>query len=185
MIPALFLDRDGVIIENKINYVRSIDDITFFDQALLALKRLKSSNLKIFLVTNQSAVGRGIISLSTAVEINHYVFETIQKHDGRIDEVFMCPHAPKDNCYCRKPRPGMILEAAEKHNVDLAQSILIGDALSDLGAGKASGIKNLILLLTGRGQQQLLLPESEKYRPFLVLPDLLSAVDYVENLCHF
>ena len=184
MIPALFLDRDGVIIENKSNYVRSVDDITFYAQALQALKQLKHSDLKIFLVTNQSAVGRGIISLSTAAEINHHVLEIIQKNDGRIDEVFMCPHAPKENCQCRKPRPGMILEAAEKYCLDLTRSILIGDALSDLGAGKAAGINTLILLLTGRGQQQLSLPESEKYRPFKVLPNLLSAVGYLKNTCH-
>ena len=184
MIPALFLDRDGVIIENKSDYVRALDDITFYDQALLALKQFSHSQLKIFLVTNQSAVGRGIISLSTAAAINGHVLKTIRKCGGRIDEIFMCPHAPEDNCNCRKPRPGMILDAAEKHNIDLEHSILIGDALSDLGAGKAAGIKNLILLLTGRGQQQLLLPESEKYRPFLVLPNLLSAVGYLMDNHH-
>lgn len=156
--PALFLDRDGVIIENRANYVRAWSDVEIYPQALRALARIRAVPHKIILVTNQSAVGRGIITLEQARLINEQLLEVIRRENGRVDAVYMCPHAPADQCTCRKPKPGLLLQAAHNHHIDLTQSIMIGDAVTDLQAGQAAGCRQLIMLRTGRGQTQANLP---------------------------
>lgn len=154
MFPAIFLDRDGVIIENRSAYVRAWSDVAIFGQALSALAKIKDSPYKIIIVTNQSAVGRGIITYETAVEINNRLMEVITQTGGRIDQFYICPHAPQDNCDCRKPKPGLILQAAKDHNLDLSRSIMIGDALSDIRAAQASAVSRMALVLTGLGTKQ-------------------------------
>ncbi|MCP4426381.1 MAG: HAD family hydrolase [Chloroflexi bacterium] len=174
--PALFLDRDGVIIENRANYVRSWADVEIFPQAIVALARIRRSPYKIFLVTNQSAVGRGIITLETAQAINDRLVKMIEGKNGRVDAVYMCPHAPGDNCSCRKPKPGLLLQAAANHAIDLSRSIMIGDALTDLAAGKAAGVAQTILLRTGRGNVQAQLPQAAQYAPFPIYDTLTDAL---------
>ncbi len=123
MQPAIFLDRDGVIIENIPTYVRSYDDVKFIPQSIDALVKASSSPYKIVFITNQSAVGRGIISAAQAWAINDYVVEHIVNAGGRVDGTFMCPHDPLEGCYCRKPKPGLILQAAEDLDIDLQTSV--------------------------------------------------------------
>ena len=176
MFPAIFLDRDGVIIENRPEYVRSWEDVFIYPQALSALAQASRSRYKIILVTNQSAIGRGIISFQTGVEINDRLVNIIQAAGGRIDGVFMCPHAPEENCDCRKPRPGLFLQAAQALSLDLENSIMIGDALTDLQAAQAAGITRAILVRTGRGAEQALLPEAIQAGPFSVCADLAEAL---------
>lgn len=177
MQPALFLDRDGVIIENRQDYVRSWTDVTFYPQALGALAKIKSSQHKIFIITNQSVVGRGLISQDAAREINERLVKEIQFSGGRIDGVFMCPHAPQDNCNCRKPQPGLLLDAASMHSIDLQNSILIGDALSDILAGQQAGIPRNVLVLTGRGLVQSTLPLASQIPEFLTYENLFDALE--------
>ncbi|MBE9475254.1 MAG: HAD family hydrolase [Chloroflexi bacterium] len=176
MNPALFLDRDGVIIENRSNYVRTWSDVSIYPQAVRALEKIEASEYKIFILTNQSVVGRGIISHSTADKINKRLVEEIESAGGRVDGVFMCPHTPDENCPCRKPKPGMILEAAASSQLDLSKSILIGDALSDIIAGQTAGIGQNVLVYTGRGLAQSKLPSASQIPPFLVFEDLLAAL---------
>jgi D-glycero-D-manno-heptose 1,7-bisphosphate phosphatase len=183
MVPALFLDRDGVIIENREQYVRSLSDVVFYPTALLALAKIRPSPFKIILVTNQAVVGRGIISVETADGINLAVQKTVREAGGRIDAVFMCPHTPADGCACRKPRPGLLLQAAESLSLDLPRSILIGDALDDLSAGHAAGVSDLILLRTGRGLAQLKQPAAARLSfPFRVFDSLLDAIQNLPQL---
>ncbi len=176
MFPAIFLDRDGVIIENCSNYVRSWADVDIYPQALEALARLKDSPYKIVLVTNQSVVGRGLISRNMADDINERLVRIIERAGGRVDGVFMCPHAPADSCNCRKPKPGLILNAAEELSIDLNYSFMIGDALTDIAAGHAAQVKTIALVRTGRGEAQLLKTEAKDLRQFLVYEDLTEAV---------
>jgi D-glycero-D-manno-heptose 1,7-bisphosphate phosphatase len=177
MFPAVFLDRDGVIIENVDTYVRSWAEVVFLPSALAALQKLGGSPYKIVLVTNQSAVGRGLISLSEARQISQRIVAVITDAGGRVDGVFMCPHAPQEACTCRKPLPGLILQAAEALSIDLSRSVMIGDALSDIQAGQAAGIHCCILVRTGRGAAQLHLPQAASLPPFQVSRDLESALD--------
>ena len=106
MNPAVFLDRDGVIIQNCKNYVRDWKDVEFLPNALKALKQLSQTQYKIIIVTNQSAIGRGIITMVQAEAINQRIIEEITLAGGRVDGLFICPHAPEDHCFCRKPQPG-------------------------------------------------------------------------------
>lgn len=174
--PALFLDRDGVFMENREQYVRSWQDVAFFPQALEALARIGCVPHKIIVVTNQSAVGRGIISLETAVSLNNRILDVVRSHNGRIDAAYICPDPPGVNSPCRKPRPGMLLQAAQEHNIDLGRSIMIGDALTDIAAGQAAGVKTTALLLTGRGQAQYALTKKSRLESFLVFDTLNDAL---------
>jgi D-glycero-D-manno-heptose 1,7-bisphosphate phosphatase len=177
MLPALFLDRDGVIIENRERYVRSLTDVAYYPTALLALAKIQPFPYKVVIVTNQSAVGRGMITLETAERINLEIQKTVVQAGGRIDAIFTCPHAPADGCACRKPKPGLLLQAAESLSLDLPRSILMGDALDDLSAGHAAGVGKLILLRTGRGSAQLELPAAARLSfPFKVFDSLFDAI---------
>jgi D-glycero-D-manno-heptose 1,7-bisphosphate phosphatase len=176
MYPALFLDRDGVIVENRPNYIRSWADIHIFPQALEALVKVRIAPYKLIIVTNQSAVGRGLISLSEAEAINQRLVNEIEAAGGRIDAVLMCPHAPEEDCTCRKPRPGLLHQAAELFSIDLRESILIGDALSDLLAGQAAGVQKTVLVRTGRGADQVGLANTVPLRPYLVYNTLAQAL---------
>jgi D-glycero-D-manno-heptose 1,7-bisphosphate phosphatase len=176
MQAAIFLDRDGVIIENRPNYVRSWNDVLFYQHSLSALAKISKSHFKIVIVTNQSAVGRGILPLSAARKINQRLVDVIEEAGGRIDGVFMCPHAPEDGCDCRKPEPGLLLRAAQNLSLDLGRSIIIGDAVSDLLAGQNAGVLTRILLKSGRGQEQYKLSHSMQLDPFLVYETLADAL---------
>ncbi|CUS03396.2 D,D-heptose 1,7-bisphosphate phosphatase [Candidatus Promineifilum breve] len=176
--PALFLDRDGVIIENCSNYVRSWADVAIFPQAVAALAAVRDCPYRIVLVTNQSAVGRGLISQATAEAINDRLLAHVRAAGGRIDAVYMCPHGPDDGCDCRKPLPGLLLRAAEELDIDLSRSVMIGDALSDVMAGQAAGAR-AVLLRTGRGGDQERLPGAADLPPFLVYDTLADALPAV------
>lgn len=182
MFPAIILDRDGVIIENRSNYVRSWEDVHIYPQALRALASIKGSQYKIAIVTNQSVVGRGLITMERANEINDRIVAEINKHGGRVNGVYMCPHAPQDNCACRKPQPGLLQNAARELSLDLSRSIMIGDALSDLQAGQLAGVNRTILVLTGRGPEQVDLCKAAKLRPFQIYDTLSDALDSIINL---
>jgi D-glycero-D-manno-heptose 1,7-bisphosphate phosphatase len=171
--PAIFLDRDGVIIENRDEYVRTWGDVAIFPQAVTALQQIASLPYRIIMITNQSGVGRGAIPLGEAEAINQRLVQELAFAGGRVDGVYMCPHAPSANCPCRKPQPGMILDAARAFNLDLARSLLIGDALTDLEAGARAGIPTLALVRTGRGRR-----EESRLTPRAahVFDDLLAAV---------
>ena len=176
MTQALFLDRDGVVIENQPNYVRCLEEVLFIPEALEALNKLSRSPVKIFFVTNQSAVGRGIITLQTALEIHDHVLQVIQAAGGRVDDTFLCPHSPQDACSCRKPGPGLFMQAAERYNLDLGNSICIGDAISDLQAAENAGVGMRILVRTGRGEDQLKIAVAANLAPFLVFNSLADAI---------
>jgi D-glycero-D-manno-heptose 1,7-bisphosphate phosphatase len=173
-VPAIFLDRDGVIIENRPSYIRSLDDVAFIPGALDALVRLSRAQCKIVIVTNQSAIGRGLITQQEGYEINRFVIKRIEQAGGRVDATFICPHRPDQVCHCRKPKPGLLHEAAKALRIDLASSAIVGDALSDLQAGQAAGLSRLYLVRTGRGEMQLKLPEMDELMPFRVSDDLLG-----------
>jgi D-glycero-D-manno-heptose 1,7-bisphosphate phosphatase len=172
---AVFLDRDGVIIENRNDYVKSWEEVRFLPRAFEALIRLGRSDHVVVLITNQSAVGRGTITLDSALGINRQVIAEIVAQGGRVDASYLCPHRPDEECGCRKPAPGMLLQAAEDLGLDLTLSYVIGDAVSDIEAARAANARG-ILVLTGRGREQAALLE-EMGCP--VVADLEAAVDYI------
>ena len=176
--PAVFLDRDGVIIENRNDYIKSWDEVHFLPKVFEALRRLTQSEYALVLVTNQSAVGRGIISWEQAMEINQRVIAEIEARGGRVDASYLCPHHPDEGCACRKPAPGMLLRAAEELGLDLAHSYAIGDALSDIQAAQVAGVRG-ILVLTGRGVEQASLLGAQGLSSCPIMIDLSAAVIYI------
>jgi D-glycero-D-manno-heptose 1,7-bisphosphate phosphatase len=175
MQPAVFLDRDGVLIENRADYVREWSHVTLLPGTVEALEGFHAKGLKIIVVTNQAAVGRGLISFDTAQEINDRLVKTIMENGGWIDAVYMCPHQPLDRCTCRKPQPGMLLQAARELSLDLGSSWMVGDAWSDLLAGQSAGLQGTIMVRTGRGAGQLLEAQPADVTSFIVCDDLLGA----------
>jgi histidinol-phosphate phosphatase family protein len=152
---AIFLDRDGVICENRSDYVKSWSEFQFLPEVKNSLAALSRLGLPIIVVTNQSIVNRGIVSNSVIDDIHQHMIADLAAHGGRIDRVIYCPHHPEDNCDCRKPKPGMLLQMAREMKIDLTHSYLVGDATTDLVAARQVGCRTF-LVLTGRGFQQLM-----------------------------
>ena len=184
MFPAIFLDRDGVLIENRSDYVRDWSQVRIFPEALRVLSHSAVRNYRIVIVTNQSAIGRGLISLETANEINNRLVNLIHHHGGQVDGVYMCPHKPEDDCSCRKPKPGLLLQAAKELALDLQRSWMIGDAWSDVQAGQMAGVRQGILLGTGRGREQLSQSPPGNIPSHLIFDDLplaFAAIFAIDN----
>jgi D-glycero-D-manno-heptose 1,7-bisphosphate phosphatase len=176
--PAVFLDRDGVLIENQPEYVRSWNHVEFLPGSIRATQELSASGYVIVLVTNQSVVGRGIISLEEATRINQQLVDEVAAGGGRIDATYMCPHDPGEACSCRKPRPGMLLQAAAELDLDLARSYMIGDAISDVEAGRSAGVAS-ILVRTGRGNDQARRAPPELQSSLVIVADLAAAARHI------
>lgn len=179
MFPAIFLDRDGVVIENRADYVREWSHVSFLPNAIDALSGFRREGFKIIVVTNQSAVGRGLMTLDTAQEINERLVDVIRERGGWVDGVFMCPHKPEDNCDCRKPLPGLLLQAADEFSIDLRTSWMVGDAWTDVMAGQAAGVEGTIMVRTGRGAAQLERKQPGEVRPFVICEDIFDAFNHI------
>ena len=182
MFPAIFLDRDGVLIENRPDYVRDWSHVTILPNAIDALSGFHREGFKIIIVTNQSAIGRGMMTFHDAQRINEQLVKTLQEHGGWVDGVFMCPHKPEDNCSCRKPQPGLLLQAAREFSIDLPTSWMIGDAWTDLLAGQAAGVEGTIMVRTGRGLAQLEQIPPQDVKPFTVCEDVIAAFNHIALL---
>jgi D-glycero-D-manno-heptose 1,7-bisphosphate phosphatase len=182
MFPAIFLDRDGVLIENRDDYVREWSHVTLLPNAIDALTGFHRAGFKIIIVTNQSAVGRGMMTFHEAQKINERLVKTIGEYGGWVDAVFMCPHKPEDTCICRKPQPGLLLQAAREFSIDLPASWMVGDAWTDILAGQAAGVEGSIIVRTGRGAAQLNQPQPSEIQPFHVCENILDAFHHVTLL---
>jgi len=158
MEKAVFLDRDGVIIEDA-GYVGEIERVKFIPGAGQAIRLLNENGFKVIIITNQAGVARGYFSEEAVEEINTYVQETLAKEGALIDKTYYCPHHKegvieeyRKDCYYRKPSPGMIEEAVRDFHIDLKRSFLIGDKGSDIEAGRRAGCKTI--LLAGENTQE-------------------------------
>ncbi len=176
--PTVFLDRDGVLNENRADYVRTWEQVVILPGVFDAMQRLAASSFAVVVVTNQSAVGRGLVTRETLAAINQGIVREVQRAGGRIDAVYACPHAPEDGCACRKPRPGMLVQAAQDLDLDLARSYLVGDAVSDMQAALAAGSRP-VLVRTGRGVKQALGLAVHGLHHVPVAADLHEAVDWI------
>ena len=175
---AVLIDRDGVICRNRDDYVKSWEEFVFLRGALKALTRLAHLELHIIVITNQSIINRRMVSVDVVEEIHARMVRAVETVGGRIDRVMVCPHRPDEHCACRKPQPGLLLAAAEELNLSLSQSYLIGDAESDMRAGRAVGCRRY-LVLTGRGRRQLTRCWLHGERGFAVVPNLGAAVSAI------
>lgn len=178
---AVFLDRDGTIIEDT-GYIGECNKIKFLPMVSEAIKLLNENGFKVIITTNQSGVARGYFTEETVIEINKYIQESLAKQGAFIDMVYYCPHHVEGivkeyrrECYWRKPNPGMIEEAAREHNIDLKNSFTIGDKISDTEAGHRAGCKTILLASEDplNNEKEIVMKSNH------IAPDLYQAVKWL------
>lgn len=166
------MDRDGVLIHDT-HYPHTIEDCTFYGGAFVALPLLQDAGYDLFLVINQSGIGRGLYTVADFETMNNYMNEELAKRDIVITKTYFCPHTPGDNCSCRKPKTQFIEDAVRDFHVDVANSYVIGDKATDVEMGKRAGCSS-ILVLTGHG-----LEERANAQADFVAQDVLDAAQLI------
>lgn len=153
---AVFLDRDGVINQDT-GYVSCVDDFHFIDGTIEALQILKKKGYCLVVVTNQSGIARGYFTEEQFMSLTEWMDWSLADRDVDLDGIYFCPHHPtagvgeyRQECNCRKPAPGMLLDAAKDLKIDLANSYMVGDKAGDLQAAKAAGVGHKVLVCTGK-----------------------------------
>ena len=149
---AVFLDRDGVLIEDK-HYLHRAEHVAFIPGGAAALKRLVEAGFKLFIVSNQSGVGRGFFTLADVELVNAHLTREFARQGVSFQKVYIAPEAPEQPSRGRKPSAQFLFDAREEFGLDLANSYLIGDKLSDLECGWNAGVKVCILVRTGYGDR--------------------------------
>ena len=145
---VIFLDRDGVI-NREVGYLHKVADFRFIDGIFKACKYFQSLGFKLIIVTNQSGIDRGYYQETDFHFLTKWMLLEFGDKNVEILDVFFCPHGPKSRCKCRKPRPGMLLQARDKYKINMEYSWMIGDKESDIEAAMAAGIGNTILVKSG------------------------------------
>lgn len=172
----IILDRDGVINHDSDQFIKSPEEWQPIKGSLEAIARLNQYGWRVVVASNQSGVGRGLFGMDTLNAINDKMVRSLAEVGGRLDAIFFCPHAADSTCECRKPKPGMYLQVAERFNVDLTQVPVVGDSLRDLEAAVAVGAQPY-LVLTGKGEKtrkDTALPEDTQ-----IFPDLAAVVEHL------
>ena len=147
----VILDRDGVINHDSDDYIKSPDEWQPLPGSLEAIARLCRADYTVVVATNQAGVGRGLFSLEMLTRIHRKMASSIRDKGGRLDSIFFCPHSPADQCGCRKPKPGMLLEISDRLSIGLSGVPFVGDSLRDLEAAAAAGAMP-VLVKTGQGR---------------------------------
>jgi len=177
MEPAVFLDRDGTIIAEK-NYLSRPEDVVVLPGAAAALGRLGGAGFKLFIVSNQSGIGRGYFTLADVERVNEHLRRELAVAGVHLKKIYIAPEAPDQPSRGRKPSPQFLFDARDEFGVDLARSYLIGDKLIDLECGWNAGVKRSILVRTGYGAE-LEQVEAEKLKRAVVVDDLAAAAEWI------
>lgn len=181
---AIFLDRDGTI-NREVHHLHRLDQFELIPGALESVKLLYDADHKIVVITNQSAVARGLLDLDGLAEIHAEMLQRLQDVGVTVDGIYHCPHHPtagigvyRQVCECRKPQPGMLLQAATELDIDLERSFMVGDNLTDLLAGIAAGCRT-VLVRTGHGQKSEKALAALDWQPDFVADDLSEAAEWI------
>jgi len=176
---TVFLDRDGVINIDSSLYIKNESEFEFIQKSPEAIALLNKHGFSVIVITNQSIIGRNMVTRKILDAIFEKMKNGIQKAGGRIEDIFFCPHTPVDHCSCRKPKPGLILQAQQKYNIDLKHSYMVGDSAKDIECALNAGCKTTLLVKTGNGkkaQQQLL---QKNIIPDFIASDLYDAACWI------
>ncbi|MDE3058788.1 MAG: HAD family hydrolase [Bacteroidota bacterium] len=178
---AVFVDRDGTV-NKDVDFLVSPNQLQIIPRSDSAIRELNNLGVKVFIVTNQSGIARGFLTEETVAEIHRELSSQLRSAGAYIDAYYYCPHLPgvddpryNVECECRKPKPGMLLQAAREHNVDLRQSFVIGDRCRDVDMGKNVGA-GTVIVATGYGAQ-----EKDDCIADFFAPDLYGAVQFVKK----
>jgi D-glycero-D-manno-heptose 1,7-bisphosphate phosphatase len=174
---AVFLDRDGTIIEER-NYLRSVEELVIFPGAAAALGQLVRAGFTLFIVSNQSGVGRGYFTLADVEKVNEYLLGQLRREGVRFGKVYIAPEAPGAPSRGRKPSPQFLLDARDEFGADLAQSYMIGDKLIDLECGWNAGVRKCLLVRTGYGAETER-ASADKLDAAAVVDDLSAAAQWI------
>jgi len=185
--PAVFLDRDGTLIEER-GYLSRLEDIELFPWTVDAVRALNDAGFATVVITNQAAIGRGIIDHAFLDQAHAAIDRTLAEGGARIDAYYVCPHHPEAQlseyrvvCDCRKPQPGMILRACADLGLDPARSVMVGDRWLDVACGHAAGTR-AVLLRTGHGSREAKAPPGD-VNADAILNNLMEAVAWILRTC--
>ncbi len=174
---AVFLDRDGTMIVEK-NYLCRPEDVEIFPATPAGLKRLAGAGFKLFIVSNQSGVGRGYFTLADVECVNEHLRRELARAGVRFEKIYIAPEAPGQPSRGRKPAPQFLFDARDEFNLNLAESFMVGDKLIDLECGWNAGVKKSILVRTGYGAK-LEQKSTELLKQAVVADDLNGAADWI------
>lgn len=175
----IFLDRDGVINQDSPEYIKSWTEFQFLPRSIAALKILKQNLFQVFIVTNQSAINRRMISRGTLNHIHSRMKTEIEAGGGSIQDIFYCPHILQDRCSCRKPKPGLLFSAQKKYRLTLPSAYLVGDSAKDIECATHAGCGGAILVKTGNYIEAKCTLSEKKIEPVHIATDLFDAVDWI------
>ncbi|MBI3035431.1 HAD family hydrolase [Candidatus Woesearchaeota archaeon] len=167
---VVILDRDGTIVEDT-GYVHKVEDFKLLPNVIEGLRKLRK--FMIFIVTNQSGIGRRVYKLEDFKKFNDRMIDELGKHKIKIERIYYCPHVPEENCGCRKPKLKFLKEAEKQYGIDLKKSYVIGDKKADVELGRNAKCKS-ILVLTGDGNKT-----KKEVEPDFVAKDLLEAAEWI------
>jgi len=174
---AVFLDRDGTLIEDK-DYLHRAEDVVIFPGSGAALGKLRAAGFKLFMVTNQSGVGRGYFTMDDVEKVHGRLSRELARDDAQFERIYVAPEAPDAPSRGRKPSPRFLFDARDEFGIDLSHSYMIGDKLIDLECGWNAGVKKSILVRTGYGEEVATkLPDTA--RRAVVVNDLVEAVEWI------
>ena len=182
MNKAIFLDRDGTLNVDH-GYVHKIDDFQFIEGSIEALKKLKEMGYLLVLVTNQSGIARGYFSEAQFLQLTEWMDWSLADRGVDLDGIYYCPHHPqglasfRQDCDCRKPKPGMLLQGIRELNIDPEQSFMVGDKIEDLQAAEEAKVRYKILVKSGK----TVTPEGEQFAD-VVLNSLADLPEFIERL---
>lgn len=182
MSRIVFLDRDGVINEDSSSYIKSPDEFHFISKSPEAIALLCDHGFEVILITNQSAVGRKMITAQTLSAIFDKLKIGVAAAGGKIKDIFCCPHTPDAGCACRKPKPGLIYQAQKKYGIDPAATVMVGDSAKDIECGKNAGCGSTVLVATGNGPSAQIALADRGMAPDHYAKDLYGAAQWIT--CH-
>jgi D-glycero-D-manno-heptose 1,7-bisphosphate phosphatase len=175
---AVFLDRDGTMIVEK-NYLHRPEDVEIFPTTPIGLKKLCDVGFKLFIVSNQSGIGRGYFTMADVDKVNQFMCRELAKSGVRFEKIYIAPEKPEEPSRARKPSPQFLFDARDEFDLNLAESFLIGDKLIDLECGWNAGVKKSILVRTGYGVE--VERDAKKNSHAVVMDDLDKAADWILN----
>ncbi len=175
---AVFLDRDGTINE-EMGYINHPSRFLLLPRTAAAIKRLNDAGVKVVVVTNQSGAARGYFPASLVAEVHDRLRQLLAGEGAHVDGIYTCLHGPQEGCACRKPQPGLILQAAQELDIDLSRSYVVGDRYKDIQTGAQAGVKG-ILVLTGYGRGEYEhFGRTWEVQPAYIAKDLLEAAGWI------
>ncbi len=174
-----FLDRDGVINYDSPDYIKSWSEFQFLPGSIEAVNHLTLNGFLVFIITNQSAVNRGMISQKDLEYIHSRMMREFEKGGGLIKDIFYCPHIPENECGCRKPEPGLIYMAQKAYKLDISSAVMVGDSSKDIECAVNAGCGLTVLVRTGNGNKAEKTLKEKNIRPDFIANDLYHAVNWI------